>query len=107
MGHLHQIVDLATGADSRLAQQPTIHRAVGTDLDIVFENDSATVFELDVGIVMVRIPESIATHHYTGMKNAALTNPRVCVKNDPGIQNRVPPDTAIAADDNVGMDLHS
>src|SRR5262249_16346668 len=45
---LHQVVDLAAGADARLAERGSIDGGVGADFDVVFDDHAADLRDLVV-----------------------------------------------------------
>src|SRR2546426_41886 len=94
MPDMYQIVDLRASPDAGHIQGAAINSRVSSDLDVVFNFQSADLRELLIasGLLIAHIAESVTPQHRARVNNrAAGANPsRGCAKISPGLELVLP-----------------
>ena len=84
MGHLNQVVQFHTLVDDGLTHGRAIYAGVGTNLNIVLDDDGAQLWNLLVALCVGGESESVGTNHGTCMDGDILANLTSVVNSDIG-----------------------
>src|SRR5713226_7084402 len=98
VGNVDQIINLGALADDRRAQRGAVYRRVGSDFNIVPDDDVADLKDLPVPAFVENIAVSVGTDDGAGMDRDAVSELRPRVKDHVRKQARVLADLAIAPD---------
>lgn len=76
VSNLHQIIDFSTLANNccRISQRSTIYSCIGTNLDIIFDNHRADLWDLMMLVFKSSETKTIATDHRTIMDNHSISD---------------------------------
>src|ERR1700756_3132047 len=97
MRNLDEIVDLGSLANDRIAISATIDRRIGTDFDVVLNDDAANLWDLQMTLRAHRKTESVLPDPHAGMQNDPIA--------DQGMYHgRIGADQAVAANADVRAD---
>jgi hypothetical protein len=105
VSNMHKVVDLGAFANDRIAKRTAVYAAVGADLNIVSDPNSAKMekfFQLS-GVVPL-ITETVGTDDRPWMNDDPRPNPATSDEHDICVENRKGPDLASGADDHVRSD---
>ena len=94
MADHHEVVDLGPLADARRLEGAAIDRRAGPDLDIIGNLDPAQLRHLDVPALLESIAKPIGPDHRVGMNGNAVSQHRVVIKDDAGVQGDIVADPA-------------
>ncbi len=102
---LHEIVDLAPGADPRRPDRRSIDRGLCADLDVVFDDDSADLRNLVVGAVgPLREAEPVAADDGAVLDDDAIADPHPLANRDARVEDAVVANLRLPADHDVRID---
>ena len=97
VAYLHQVVDLSPLADYRVANCAAVYRRAGAYLDVVLNNHSADLRNLDVSLTAHQVTEAILADLATGMDDDPIADQSIA-------QARSGSDRAIASYPHIGAD---
>ena len=86
---LDQVVHLHAVLDDRVAQRATVHRGVGADLDVVADERTADLRNLDPAVARLGDAETVAADHHARMQDAPRADAAARVDDDVRVQPRV------------------
>ena len=69
MRNLNQVVDLAPAANAGVPQGPSVDTSIRPDLNVIFDNDTTGLRNLDVACPVWCKPEAVGTDYSPGLDN--------------------------------------
>src|SRR5437763_12914749 len=115
VANMHQVVDLRPASDARNIQRSAVNGCVSSDLDVVFNFQSADLRELLIasGLLIAHIAESVTPQHRARVNNYSITNANARIDGYVRIQFAVSSDHDVGShhtsrpDSRVVADLHT
>src|SRR5207253_1870602 len=101
---LHEVVDLRSLADHRLAERGAVDGRAGADLDVVFNAHDSDLRDLLVTSFVLRESVAVAADHDAAVHDAALPDLRSVVDRDIRIKDRAVADRRVRLDGDVRID---
>src|SRR5258706_14477770 len=101
---VHQIIKLGPTSDSCLPQRGAIDTGVRSQLNVIFNDDGASLRKLVIAHFVAYIAEAVRTHHHTRMQNDTITNRYVVIECHARVQHTVATDAHVIADHYAGFD---
>jgi hypothetical protein len=105
VSHLHQVVDLGTGADTRLTKGRSVYATIAADLYFVLNNYAPELGDLAVAAAVPGEAEPVPADHRSRVDDAATAQCTVSVDGDVGADDRVRPQTDTRAQVAPGADV--
>src|SRR5947208_16145112 len=95
---MHQVVDLRPAPDARYIQRSAVNGCVCSDLDVVFNFQSADLGELLIasGLLIAHIAASVTPQHRARVNTYSITNANARLDGYVRIQSAVSPDHDVA-----------
>src|ERR1043165_3505370 len=101
MADLHQVIQLRAPAYSTFASGCTIDRRPGAHLDVIFQYDATSLWNLQpVSLFVFRVTKSVTTNHRVVVDHNSLINLGSFTYRDARV------DQAIFADRDIVVDAH-
>ena len=100
----HQVVDLGPLADPGGLERRAVDRAIGADLDVVFDFEPPGMRDLHVPAVDLAVAETVASQHAAGVDLHPVAENHVLIKDRVGMDDAIAPELAPLADDRAGME---
>src|ERR1041385_1008646 len=102
MADLHQVIQLRAPAYSTFASGCTIDRRPAAHLDVIFQYDATSLWNLQpVSLFVFRVTKSVATNHRVVVDHNSLTNLGSLTYCDARVDHRVSADRDIVIDRHV------
>jgi hypothetical protein len=86
VGDLYQVINLGASADFGVSERAPIDSAVGPNLDVIFDDDSANLWDFPMVILIENIAKSIRSDHGSGVNANAIAQFAFAVNTDVGEQ---------------------
>ena len=102
--NLNQVVQFDPAANDRGLQRSAIDAGIRADFDIIFDDDSSHLRELDMTLAVTDETKSIRADHCAGMDDDAVSDRHVFVDDDSWIQRALAADEGCFADVASGFD---
>src|SRR5213075_3078695 len=87
MAHVHQVVELGSATDARLAQGSAIDTGVSAEFDVVFNHHGSDLRKLVITHVAANITEAVSSDANARMQNDAIAYADTVVENDIWMQD--------------------
>src|SRR5690349_693386 len=93
MADVDHVVELRSTTNHRLIERSTIHSAVGSNLDIIFDEQSPYLREeLMAAVLVLHIAKACRAKHSSGLHTNAIAHARIGVNGDIRGDATLPPD---------------
>src|SRR5690606_417765 len=104
---LYQVVQFYTPPDERGAHRSPVHRCIGPDFHIVFNNNIADLVDFQVGPVLLGgKAKPVAADHGPGVDDHPHSDHTVKINADPRINHTIAADRCVVPDITVREDLY-
>src|SRR5713226_5558566 len=104
---LDEVVDLRAPPADGVAERRAVDRRVGTDLDVVLDEDAAHLRDLPVRLPGERVAEPVGADHRAGVDDHAAPEPDARAEHHARVEHGVLPDLGARADEREGVDAHA
>ena len=97
------IIDLHTVANDRVVERTAVDTGIGADFDVVADLDSADLRDLDPGIAVLGIAETISSNDDTRMLDHTVAYMTVVIDHDVRVNDCIVANHHIVANHDAGM----
>src|SRR5690348_7193127 len=99
VSHLNEIVDFCAAADARFADGGAVNRAIGLNLDVVFDDgDAGLLHFVPAAVRFAREAEAVAADYHSVLENDAVADAAIFADDGMAVREEVVADAGAAID---------